>query len=99
MTSALRLFPPAFALAMLLASPAGADCFADYKAKQESPYRLHYGVMKIDSDPCTMSNSVTATVSGRLQAAGWQLLAVQSVFDESGLESRKQDAGGYFLRF
>ncbi len=99
MTSTLRLFSPALLIALLLASPAGADCFADYKAKQESPYRLHYGVMKIDSDPCTMSDSVSATVSGRLQAAGWQLLAVQSVFDESGLESRKQDAGGYFLRF
>ena len=82
-----------------LGDPAHAACYADYKAKQDNPLRLHYGVMRIDSNPCAMSDSVRASVSDRLAAAGWQLLQVQSVFDDSGLEKRKPDAGQYFLRF
>lgn len=81
------------------ASPASAACYADYKAKRENPLRLHYGVIRIDSAPCTMSDTVIATVASRLSAAGWQLLQVQSVFDDSGLEKRERDAGQYFLRF
>jgi hypothetical protein len=85
--------------ALAAAAPASAACYADYKAKQENPLRLHYGVMRIDTTPCTMSDTVTQTVASRLTAAGWQLLQVQSVFDDSGLEKRKPDAGQYFLSF
>lgn len=81
------------------ASTADAACYADYKAKRDKPLRLHYGVMRIDTQPCTMSDSVRKAVAGRLSQAGWQLLQVQSVFDDGGLEKRKQDAGEYFLRF
>ena len=31
----------ALALGLALASPAAADCYADYKAKQDRPLRLH----------------------------------------------------------
>lgn len=93
----------AFLLALMalfaFAETASAACYADYKAKQDNPLRLHYGVMRIDLDPCTMSNSVRTTVADRLSAAGWQLLQVRSVFDDSGLDKRKPDAGQYFLRF
>ena len=35
-------------MALTLAQPAqAADCYADYKAKQDSPLRLHYGVMQL----------------------------------------------------
>ena len=81
------------------AEPALAACYADYKAKQDNPLRLHYGVMRMDTNPCAMSDGVRASVADRLAAAGWQLLQVQSVFDDSGLEKRKSDAGQYFLRF
>ena len=82
-----------------LGAPAHAACYADYKAKRDDPLQLHYGVIKIDSNPCAMSNKVQSNVAGRLKSAGWQLLQMQSVFDDSGLEKRKQDAGQYFLRF
>ena len=26
-----------------------ADCYADYKAKQDDPLRLHYGVMQVSA--------------------------------------------------
>ena len=84
---------------MWIASPGYAGCYADYKAKQDDPLRLHYGVMRIDTNPCAMSDKVKSTVADRLSAAGWKLLQVRSVFDDSGLEKRKPDAGQYFLRF
>jgi len=33
------------------AGTAQAECYADYKAKQDDPLRLHYGVAQI-SGPC-----------------------------------------------
>ena len=90
-----------FALAALawLAVPAHAACYADYKASRDNPLKLHYGVMQIDTNPCAMSNAVRNNVAKRLGAAGWKLLGIKSVFDDSGLGKRKKDAGKFFLRF
>lgn len=82
-----------------LGSPLQAACYADYKASRDNPLKLHYGVIKIDSDPCVMSKQLSNAVANRLNAAGWKLLQIRSVFDDSGLGQRKQDAGQYFLRF
>ncbi|WP_378212931.1 hypothetical protein U5922_016110 [Aquicoccus sp. G2-2] len=76
---------------------AGAACYADYKAKRDNPLKLHYGVMQI-SGKCT-KGAARAQAAQRLNARGWILLNVLSVFDESGLEKRKASAGQYFLRF
>ncbi|MGZ2255840.1 hypothetical protein [Roseobacter sp. A03A-229] len=73
-----------------------AGCYADYKAKQDNPLRLHYGVAEISQ--CSMGGA-KAELEARLAARGWTLLNVVSVFDESGLEERKQSAGANFLRF
>lgn len=79
------------------ASAAQAACYADYKAKQDNPLRLHYGVAQIDGD-CTRSNAA-AQLPARLGRDGWQLLNVLDVFDDSGLDQRKDSAGEYFLRY
>lgn len=81
------------------AGAAEAACYADYKAKQENPLRLHYGVVEIDVSPCRMSEEVEEQVKRRVTAGGWTLLQVQSVFGDDGLAGRKNDAGEYFLRF
>lgn len=94
-----RLIFTALAFTFALAAPGHAACYADYKAKQENPLKLHYGVIQVDISPCAMSDSVRSTVAKRLNAAGWKLLQVQSIFDDSGLGKRKKDAGQYFLRF
>ncbi|MEM9637173.1 MAG: hypothetical protein AAGA94_05955 [Pseudomonadota bacterium] len=73
-----------------------AGCYADYKAKQDNPLRLHYGVAEISQ--CS-KGAARAELSARLAAQGWTLLNIVSVFDESGLEERKQSAGSNFLRF
>lgn len=86
------------ALAMGLASPAAAqDCYADYKAKQNDPLRLHYGVAAV-SGACQKANA-KQQLAPRLASDGWVLLNVLSVFDQSGLEGRKADAGAFYLRY
>ena len=86
-------------LSLFAAQTAAAACFADYKAKQEKPLRLHYGVVEVAIQPCRLSRAVTDHVAQRVSAGGWTLLKVETVFDETGLEARKRDAGEYYLRY
>ena len=76
---------------------AQADCFADYKAKRDGPLRLHYGVAAIDG-ACD-ARAAKDELHGRLAADDWQLLTVLGVFDDAGLEERKDSAGEYYLRY
>lgn len=86
------------ALMLAVAVPASAaGCYADYKAKQDNPLRLHYGVAEIRG-ACTAGNARSELV-GRLAAQGWTLLNVVSVFGDEGLEQRKNSAGSNYLRF
>ena len=80
-----------------LAQAAEAQCFADYKAKQDSPLRLHYGVMEI-SGPCR-PGPARKQVKSRLKQNGWTLLNVMGVFGPEGLEDRRANAGAYYLRY
>ena len=84
-------------LLMLGTTAAQAACYADYKAKQDGPLRLHYGVPEVSGD-CT-TDSAASQSDGRLGDNGWQLLNVLGVFDDAGLDERKDSAGEYFLRF
>jgi hypothetical protein len=84
-------------LLMLGSTAAQAACYADYKAKQDDPLRLHYGVAEVSGE-CTTA-SAKDQLSGRLSDNGWQLLNVLGVFDDAGLDERKDSAGEYFLRF
>ena len=83
----------------LCATSADARCFADYKAKQDEPLRLHYGVIELMIDPCEVSPAVEKDVSSRIGADGWALLQIVSTFDESEVEGKRDDAGDYFLRY
>ena len=85
------------ALSLTAAPVQAADCYADYKAKQDQPLRLHYGVMAL-SQGCN-AQSARQEVAARLKRNGWTLLQVQSVFDAQGLQQRKANAGKYYLRF
>ena len=79
-----------------LTLPAQAECYADYKAKQDNPLRLHYGVALVSA--CDKPGAETE-LTERLAAAGWVLLNVLGVFGPEGLEERKASAAEYFLRF
>lgn len=82
---------------VMLTGAAQAACYADYKAKQDNPLRLHYGVATVQGD-CSVSNAASQ-LSGRLSSGGWELLNVLSVFDDTQLDDKKDSAGDYFLRF
>ena len=88
---------PLILACLFSATAAQADCFADYKAKQDNPLRLHYGVAQVAGD-CTKPNA-KAVIAPRLAADGWALLTIVGVFDANGLDSRKDSAGEYFLRY
>jgi len=81
----------------LMVSAAHAACYADYKAKQDNPLRLHYGVAEVRGD-CSVRNA-QSQLSDRLSSAGWELLNVLSVFEDAQLDDKKDSAGEYFLRF
>ncbi|MCK0140236.1 hypothetical protein [Aliiroseovarius sp. F47248L] len=81
------------------ALPSQAGCYADYKAKQDDPLRLHYGVIELPDDACNNRQAATRQVQHRLENEGWQLLKIQSIFNETGLTERKESAGEFFLRF
>ncbi len=84
---------------MAIALPAQAACYADYKAKRDDPLKLHYGVMELPDTACGDKAAATRQVTSRLSPEGWVLLNILSIFDENGLEERKESAGQYFLRF
>ena len=88
-----------FSLIAFMASmtAAQAACFADYKAKQDDPLRLHYGVAEITGD-CSVANA-QAQLPDRMSGDGWQLLNVLGVFDDAGLATREESAGEFYLRY
>lgn len=95
----LRL-PLCLTVMMAFALPASAECFADYKAKQDDPLRLHYGVAQVSNRACDAGKKAARReLAPRLQSAGWELLNVVSVFGPEGLDERRASAGDYFLRF
>ena len=88
------------ALLLAIGGPASADCYADYKAKQDDPLRLHYGVAQVSDSACAQGpGAAEAELAPRLAAGGWTLLNVLSVFGPEGLGERKASAGDYFLRY
>ena len=88
-----------FILAFLLAAvPAQAECYADYKAKQDDPLQLAYGVSQVSDGNCD-PGSAANELAQRLAAAGWTLLSVMSTFGPEGLSEREASAGEFFLRY
>ena len=103
-SAARRRCRPSVALALAAAlalsgAPAAAQdpCYADYRAKQDAPLRLHYGTAEV-GQPCTVPAAIEA-LGARLAAAGWTLLDVLGVFGADGLAQREGDAGEFHLRF
>ena len=86
-------------LALLLAAPAQAECYVDYKAKQDNPLRLAYGVSQVSDAVCDKPKQAKAELVPRLAAEGWTLLKILSSVGPEGLGERKTSAGEYYLRY
>ena len=84
---------------LAMALPASAACYADYRAQQNNPVRFHYGVAQIPDSACGNVNAASSALQGRLAQNGWTLVNVLSTFTDEGLESRRGNAGSYFLRY
>lgn len=89
----------AAAMALVINSPASAECYADYKAKRDTPLRLHYGVIEIDDALCNAPDRLRSDIANRISRDDWQLLNVLSVFGDEGLSKRQDSAGENFLRY
>jgi len=81
-----------------IAAPAAAECYADYKAKRDSPVQFHYGVAQVSDGNCGRG-AASGELGPRLASGGWTLLNVVSTFGPEGLQERKASAGEYFLRY
>lgn len=86
-------------LLALAASPAQATCYADYKAKQDAPLRLQYGVAQLPDSACGSTQAAAGALAPRLAQNGWTLLNIVSIFGPEGLEQRRDSAGPNFLRY
>ena len=87
------------ALAVMAALPAQAQCYADYRAKQDNPLRLHYGVAELPAEACANPQQAAQILNQRLAQGGWIFLDLLSTFGPEGLEQRRERAGQFFLRF
>lgn len=85
-------------MGLTLSQPAwAAECYADYKAKQNNPLRLHYGVIRLNQG-CSKA-SAKIEIASRIASGNWVLLNVLSVFDASGLGGKEASAGKFYLRY
>lgn len=87
-------------LTLAFATPgaAHADCYVTYKAKMDSPLRLHYGILTIGGS-CPDRNTATRITGGRVAAGGWTLLNVVNLSTKPPSSQQKANAGAYYLRF
>ena len=87
------------ALACTLGLAVQADCYVDYKAKQDDPLKLAYGVSQVSDAACGDRKAERGELAPRLAAAGWTLLKIVSNFGADGLDQRKASAGDFYLRY
>ncbi|MCT4557660.1 MAG: hypothetical protein N4A61_06330 [Pelagimonas sp.] len=92
------LFSMAFGLVLMVPTGALAECFVAYKAKQDSPLRLHFGVLSLPGD-CPSKADATAQASRRLTNAGWTLLTITQLSETPPSLKTKADAGEHYLRY
>ena len=91
-----RLLAPLFSL--LFAASAQAQCFADYKAKQDNPLRLQYGIIELPQAACASVQAAQNYAAPVIARSGWTLLTIESIFDASDLPNRSANAGAIHRR-
>jgi hypothetical protein len=69
--------------ALLAAAPAGAACRVEYKAKQDNPLRLDFGVADLPDKACASKEAAAQALAPKLKKQGWTLLAIVSILGSS----------------
>ncbi|TVR46458.1 MAG: hypothetical protein EA386_09970 [Rhodobacteraceae bacterium] len=88
----------ALILGVTLAAQASAQCFADYKAKQDNPLRLQYGIVELPADACGSYQAATEYARPVIAQSGWTLLQIESLFDEPEFQRRSANASAIHRR-
>lgn len=95
----MRFLVQATLATLLLALPASAECYADYRAQQSNPVRFHYGVVQLPDAACNDARAAAEYLRPRLQQDGWIFVDLLSTFGPEGLTSRRERAGQFYLRY
>ncbi|TVQ04439.1 MAG: hypothetical protein EA338_01465 [Roseinatronobacter sp.] len=85
-------------LVLALAGQASAQCYADYKAKQDNPLRLQYGIIELPQAACASPQAARTYAEPVISRSGWTLLQIESIFDETEFQRRSANAGAIHLR-
>lgn len=85
-------------LVLALAGQASAQCYADYKAKQDNPLRLQYGIIELPQAACASTQAARTYAEPVISRSGWTLLQIESIFDETEFQRRSANAGAIHLR-
>ena len=91
-------FLTAVFLALALAGQASAQCYADYKAKQDNPLRLQYGIIELPQAACDSVPAARDYAEPVISRSGWTLLQIESIFDATEFQRRSANAGAIHLR-
>ena len=83
---------------IFMVTTANAACYASYKAKRDDPLKLHYGVMQLPDQQCTVKTAAKAA-GLRLLPHGWILLNLLTVSSKIPTPTEKENAGENFLRY
>jgi hypothetical protein len=86
------------ALLLALATQASAQCYADYKAKQDNPLRLQYGLIELPDSACGSIAAATRYATPVVAGSGWTLLQIESILTRTQFEARRANAGAIHLR-
>ncbi len=83
---------------LTLGASAQAQCFADYKAKQDNPLRLQYGIVELPATACGSVTAARAYAAPVIARSGWTLLQIESIFERSQFRARSANAGAIHRR-
>ena len=87
-----------FLVAVAIASQASAQCYADYKAKQDKPLRLQYGLIELPASACGSTAAAERHAAPVIERSGWTFLLIDSILTEAEFNARKDDASAVHLR-
>lgn len=82
-----------------LAEPAHADCYVEYKAKKDSPLRLHYGIMRLKNGSCPSKSAGASAAKERLARGGWTFLNVVGMSESKPSAKKRSNAGANYLKY
>lgn len=86
------------ALLLALATQASAQCYADYKAKQDNPLKLQYGLIELPRSACGSVRAATGYAAPVIARSGWTLLQIESILTKAQFDARRANAGAIHLR-